>query len=145
MLPPAKDHYTIFLAGHHRDGTSWGAETYIVEPPLILSDIVDLDNVAVFEARVDTPRNHDLILINGRGRTLHDVKEHGSDQLPLLCHYVVSHTDLCDLSNQGIEAAQKVDETLIICDCLLLDALKLQLMWTLRLLKKDLVVVVEEI
>jgi hypothetical protein len=145
MLPPAKDHHTIFLTGYHRDSTSWGRETYVVESPLIISDIVDLDDVAVFEVGVHTPGHHDLVLVYCRCSSFHDVKEHGSDQLPLLCHYVVSHADLGDLPELGIEAAQKVDETLVVGDCLLLYALQLQLVRALRFLKKDLIVVVEEV
>ena len=112
---------------------------------MIISDVVDLDDVAVFEVGVHTPGNHDLVLVDGRGSSFHDVKEHGSNQLPLLCHYVVSHTDLSDLSELGIEAAQKVDETLVVGDCLLFYALQLQLVWALRFLKKYLIVVVEEV
>ena len=112
---------------------------------MIISEVVDLDDVAVFEVGVHTPGHHDLVLVDGRGSSFHDVKEHGSNQLPLLCHYVVSHTDLSDLSELGIEAAQKVDETLVVGDCLLLYALQLQLVRALRFLKKYLIVVVEEV
>ena len=112
---------------------------------MILSDIVNLDDVAVFEVGVHTPGHHDLVLVDGRCSTFHDVKEHGSDQLPLLCHYVVSHTDLCDLPDLGVEAAQKVDEALVVGDCLLFYALQLQLVRALRFLKKDFVVIVEEV
>ena len=112
---------------------------------MIISDVVDLDDVAIFEVGVHTPSHYDLVLVYCRGSSFHDVKEHGSNQLPLLCHYVVSHTDLCDLPELGIETTQKVDETLVVGDCLLLYALQLQLVRALRFLKKDLIVVVEEV
>ena len=82
-----------------------------------------MDDVAVFEVGVHTTCHHDLVLVDGRGSSFHDVEEHGSDQLPLLCHNVVSHTDLCDLPDLGVEAAQKVDEALVVGDYLLLYAL----------------------
>ena len=112
---------------------------------MIISDIVDLDDVAVFEVGVHTPGHHDLVLVYCRCSSFHDVKEHGSYQLPLLCDYVVSHADLGDLPELAIEAAQKVDETLVVGNCLLFNALQLQLVRALRFMQKDLVVVVEEV
>ena len=101
---------------------------------MIISDVVDLDDIAVFEVGVHTPGHHDLVLVYSRGSSFHDVKEHRSDQLPFLRHYVVSHRDLGDFPELGIEAAQEVDEALVIGNCLLLYALKLQLVRALRFL-----------
>ena len=112
---------------------------------MILSHVIELDDVAVLDVGVDSAGNHYLVFIDGASRAFHDIKEHGRDQLPLLCHYVVSDADFGDLAEGGVEATKEVDKALIIGDSLLLDVVELQLARAGRLLQEDLVGAVEEV
>lgn len=116
-----------------------------MEAPLILPDIVHLDDVTILDLRVDATGHHNLVFVDGTGCAFHDVEKHRGNKLPFLCYYVVSHTNFGDFSGLVVEATHEIDEPFIISNSLFFDELDLKLVRALRFLQENLVIIIIEI